>query len=161
MSHRITADAVIHFARISLRSGLGAIPSSVATTHEDEAHAQKNRACNDGQSGIHASVSDHRLVLRLGGCSRGRLGGQLSHPPLFVAMTAFDTDETILKCLSLGAAGYIAKGQDPESIIRSLSEKSPSGTILSPESTTRLIKRSILRPKAAIPHSRCPQSREQ
>lgn len=42
-------------------------------------------------------------------------------------MTAFDTDETILKCLSLGAAGYIAKGQDPESIIRSLSEKIPFG----------------------------------
>ena len=76
---------------------------------------------------------------------------QLSHPPLFVAMTAFDNDETMLKCLSLGAAGYIVKGQDPESIIRSLAERSPTGTILSPESTTRLIKRSVLRPQSHIP----------
>ena len=44
----------------------------------------------------------------------------LNRPPLFVAMTAFDTDDTMLKCLSLGAVGYIIKGRAPESIIHSL-----------------------------------------
>ena len=62
-----------------------------------------------------------------------------THPPLFVAMTAFDTDETMLKCLSLGAVGYIIKGQVPESIIHSLRDAAHGGTALSPGCLSRLV----------------------
>lgn len=63
----------------------------------------------------------------------------LEHPPLFVAMTAFDTDDTMLKCLSLGAVGYIIKGQAPESIIHSLRDATHGGTVLSPDCLSRLL----------------------
>ncbi|AEG80628.1 response regulator transcription factor [Corynebacterium ulcerans] len=63
----------------------------------------------------------------------------LKHPPLFVGMTAFDTDDTMLKCLSLGAVGYIIKGQAPKSIIHSLRDATHGGTALSPDCLSRLI----------------------
>ena len=62
-----------------------------------------------------------------------------TQPPLFVAMTAFDTDETMLKCLSFGAVGYIIKGQAPESIIHSLRDATHGGTVLSPGCLSRLV----------------------
>ncbi len=63
----------------------------------------------------------------------------LKHPPLFIAMTAFDTDETMLECLSSGAVGYIVKGQAPELIIHSLRDATYGGTALSPACLSRLI----------------------
>lgn len=63
----------------------------------------------------------------------------LNRPPLFVAMTAFDTDDTMLKCLSLGAVGYIIKGQAPESIIHSLRDATHGGTVLSADCLSRLL----------------------
>ncbi|WIM68705.1 response regulator transcription factor [Corynebacterium breve] len=62
------------------------------------------------------------------------------HPPLFVSMTAFDTDETMLRCLSLGAVGYIIKGQEPETIIHSIRVATHGGTSLSPDCLSRLVK---------------------
>ncbi|OFT91600.1 response regulator [Corynebacterium sp. HMSC28B08] len=62
-----------------------------------------------------------------------------NRPPLFVAMTAFDTDDTMLKCLGLGAVGYIIKGQAPESIIHSLRDATHGGTVLSPGCLNRLL----------------------
>ncbi|WP_448857793.1 response regulator [Corynebacterium propinquum] len=64
---------------------------------------------------------------------------QLPQPPLFVAMTSFDTDEIMLKCLSLGAVGYITKGQELESIIHSLRDVAHGGAVLSPDCLNRLI----------------------
>lgn len=66
----------------------------------------------------------------------------LSDPPLFVAMTAFDTDETMLECLSLGAVGYVIKGQEPESIIASLRAALNGGIAISQDSLGRIVKRS-------------------
>lgn len=64
---------------------------------------------------------------------------QLPQPPMFVAMTSFDTDEIMLKCLSLGAVGYITKGQEAESIIHSLRDVAHGGAVLSPDCLNRLI----------------------
>ncbi|QFQ03416.1 Response regulator protein VraR [Corynebacterium urogenitale] len=68
----------------------------------------------------------------------------LEHPPLFVAMTAFDTDETMLKCLSLGAVGYIIKGQSPQEIITSIRTTLKGETSLSPGCVSRVIARTVL-----------------
>lgn len=64
---------------------------------------------------------------------------QFQHLPLFVAMTAFDTDEIMLKCLSLGAVGYVIKSQAPETIIHSLRNVIQGGTVLSPDCLSRLV----------------------
>ena len=83
---------------------------------------------------------------------------QFPQPPLFVAMTAFAADETMLKCLSLGAVGYLIKSQTPESIIHSLHEALHGGTALSsllrqkPRRTCRQMPRSQKCIRALIVH---------
>lgn len=79
---------------------------------------------------------------------------QLQRPPLFVAMTAFDTDETMLECLNLGAVGYITKSQEQGKIISFLREAANGGVILSPACTKRFISLTIgnsKEPKRVLP----------
>lgn len=64
--------------------------------------------------------------------------------PLFVAMTAFDTDETMLRCLSLGASGYILKSASPDQIIGAVRTAMTEGTALSPSCVSRLIAQCVV-----------------
>lgn len=64
---------------------------------------------------------------------------KLKCPPRFVGMTAFDTDDTMLKVLKRGGCGYIIKWQQAETIMHTLREVMQGGTILSPMCITRLI----------------------
>lgn len=45
---------------------------------------------------------------------------QLPQPPLFIAMTAFDTDRNLIAALTEGAAGYVVKSQKPHEIIEAI-----------------------------------------
>lgn len=65
---------------------------------------------------------------------------KVAEPPKFVAITSFDTDETMIKILSLGGNGYILKTARPESIISTIEDVMQGGTVISPVSATRLIK---------------------
>nr|WP_240393957.1 response regulator transcription factor [Corynebacterium lactis] len=65
---------------------------------------------------------------------------KVAQPPKFVAITSFDTDETMIKILSLGGNGYILKTARPESIISTIEDVVQGGTVISPVSATRLIK---------------------
>lgn len=70
---------------------------------------------------------------------------QFNTPPSFIAMTAFDADETMIKCLSFGASGYILKSESPDQIVAAVRTAMAEGTALSPECTSRLIARCVLR----------------
>jgi DNA-binding NarL/FixJ family response regulator len=63
----------------------------------------------------------------------------LDNPPVFIAMTALDEDETMLSILSLGGAGYILKSSRPEFIIDTVHQALAGGTVVSPQPATRLI----------------------
>ncbi|WP_297007029.1 response regulator transcription factor [uncultured Corynebacterium sp.] len=63
----------------------------------------------------------------------------LENPPVFIAMTALDEDETMLSVLSLGGAGYILKSSRPEFIIDTVHQALAGGTVVSPQPATRLI----------------------
>jgi DNA-binding NarL/FixJ family response regulator len=65
---------------------------------------------------------------------------KVNNPPKFIAITSFDTDETMLKILSLGGNGYILKTARPESVIGTIEDVMEGGTVISPISATRLIK---------------------
>lgn len=65
---------------------------------------------------------------------------KVENPPKFIAITSFDTDETMLKILSLGGNGYILKTARPESVIGTVEDVFQGGTVISPISATRLIK---------------------
>lgn len=64
---------------------------------------------------------------------------QIQNPPVFVAMTGFDTDETMLQTLTSGAAGYIIKSSKPREIIESVRDAMSGGTSVSPQCLSRLV----------------------
>ncbi|MGP5724137.1 response regulator, partial [Corynebacterium casei] len=62
------------------------------------------------------------------------------NPPLFIAMTALDTDDTMLKVLADGGAGYIVKSARPCTIITALRDAVEGGITVSPRALKRLAK---------------------
>lgn len=58
--------------------------------------------------------------------------------PIFVAITALDSDRTMLKVLAMGGAGYIVKSATPQSIINAIRDAVAGGTTVSPKAMRRL-----------------------
>ena len=54
------------------------------------------------------------------------------NPPVFVAMTSMDTDETMLEILTSGGAGYIIKSARPVQFIQAIRDAMNGGTAVSP-----------------------------
>ncbi|MDK8822922.1 response regulator transcription factor [Corynebacterium coyleae] len=63
-------------------------------------------------------------------------------PSVFVVMTAYDTDDTMITSLARGASGYVIKGQPPQVIIQALRDALNGGTSLSPQCVKRLVAQS-------------------
>lgn len=61
------------------------------------------------------------------------------NPPAFVAITALDNDETMLKVLAGGGAGYIVKSSRPQTIITAVRDAVTGGTTVSPQALSRLV----------------------
>lgn len=64
---------------------------------------------------------------------------RLPQPPLFIAMTAFDTDRNLIAALSEGAAGYVVKGQRPPEIIEAIRAAAHGNLSISGQSGRRLL----------------------
>lgn len=105
--------------------------AGTATTGRQALQWLESNTCDLILSDIHVPDTDGIELLRS--------IRQREQPPLFVAMTAFDTDEMMLTCLSLGAVGYIIKGHNPESIIHSLRNAQHGGIALSSDCLSRLV----------------------
>lgn len=63
----------------------------------------------------------------------------LPSPPVFVAITALDNDETLMKVLGNGGSGYILKSQTPDSVIQSVRDAVAGGLVVSPNAMQHLI----------------------
>lgn len=74
---------------------------------------------------------------------------QLPQPPLFIAMTAFDTDRNLIAALAEGAAGYVAKSQRPHEIIEAIRAAAHGNLSISAQSGRRLL--AALRRPGATP----------
>lgn len=64
---------------------------------------------------------------------------QLPKRPIFVAVTAFDSDRTMLQILRLGGAGYVLKSERPRVIIDAIRDAVAGGMVVSPQAMTRLV----------------------
>lgn len=62
-----------------------------------------------------------------------------AHPPAFVAITALDSDETMLQVLAGGGAGYIVKSARPQAIVTAVHDAVAGGTTVSPHALKRLV----------------------
>lgn len=79
----------------------------------------------------------------------------LDNPPVFIAMTALDEDETMLSILSLGGEGYILKSSRPEFIIDTVHQALAGGTVVSPQPATRLVQH-LPSPDSPVPEDAAP-----
>lgn len=64
---------------------------------------------------------------------------QEQQPPVFVAITALDSDSTMLEVLASGGAGYIIKSSKPQAIISAVRDAMSGGTTVSPQALKRLV----------------------
>lgn len=60
-------------------------------------------------------------------------------PPAFVAITALDTDKTMIEVLTNGGAGYVVKSSKPATMYAAVREAVNGGTAVSPHALTRLV----------------------
>ncbi|WP_420098204.1 response regulator transcription factor [Corynebacterium sp.] len=65
---------------------------------------------------------------------------ELPSPPVFVAMTALDEEETMLSVLAGGGRGYILKSSRPEFIIDTVLATANGGTVVSPQPASNLVR---------------------
>lgn len=68
-----------------------------------------------------------------------RWAKQLPQPPLFIAMTAFDTDRNLIAALTEGAAGYVVKSQPPHEIVEAIRAATHGNLSISGQSGRRLL----------------------
>lgn len=78
-----------------------------------------------------------------------RWAKQLRQPPLFIAMTAFDTDRNLIAALTEGAAGYVVKSQPPHEIVEAIRATAHGNLSISGQSGRRLLE--TLRSREAPP----------
>ncbi|AKK07117.1 two component transcriptional regulator, LuxR family [Corynebacterium mustelae] len=61
------------------------------------------------------------------------------NPPIFIAITALDRDDVMLKILQSGGSGYVLKSQRPQEIIKAVFDAVEGGTIVAPHALNRLV----------------------
>ncbi|MBE2998419.1 response regulator transcription factor [Nocardiopsis sp. HNM0947] len=61
------------------------------------------------------------------------------HPPRVVVLTTFDLDEYVHSALRAGAAGYLLKDAEPDTLASAVRTVAEGGAMLAPTVTTRLI----------------------
>ncbi|WJY67967.1 response regulator [Corynebacterium auris] len=59
--------------------------------------------------------------------------------PVFLAVTAFDSDRTMVRILRQGGAGYVLKSERPQVLIDAIRAALDGGMVVSPQAMTRLI----------------------
>lgn len=63
------------------------------------------------------------------------------NPPVFIAITAFDTDHHLITCLAEGAAGYVIKSQRPAEIIEAIRAAANGNVTIARQSSERMLQR--------------------
>lgn len=76
----------------------------------------------------------------IGGIELLRWLKTLEKPPVFVAITAFDTDRNLITCLTEGAAGYVIKSQRPEEIMRAVRAAAHGNVAIAMQSSERMLR---------------------
>ena len=92
-----------------------------------------------------------------GGATIRALRAALPTTPV-VVLTAFDTDDRIIRALEAGAQGYLLKGAPRAEIFRAIRVASAGGSLLEPVVASRLIRR--VSGEAPAPDALTPRERE-
>ena len=105
----------------------------VRATAENGKDALEQLKAND----IDAVIADVHMP-EMDGTVLLREINKLEDPPVFIAMTAMDNDDTLKEVMSHKAAAYILKSSKPAYIQDTVREAVRGGTVVAPQSLTRL-----------------------
>lgn len=105
----------------------------VRATAENGKDALEQLKAND----IDAVIADIHMP-EMDGTVLLREINKLEDPPVFIAMTAMDDDDTLKEVISHKAAAYILKSSKPAYIQDTVREAVRGGTVVAPQSLTRL-----------------------
>lgn len=105
----------------------------VSATAENGKDALEQLKTND----IDAVIADIHMP-EMDGTVLLREINKLEDPPVFIAMTAMDNDDTLKEVMSHKAAAYILKSSKPAYIQDTVREAVRGGTVVAPQSLTRL-----------------------
>lgn len=105
----------------------------VRATAENGKDALEQLKAND----IDAVIADIHMP-EMDGTVLLREINKLEDPPVFIAMTAMDNDDTLKEVMSHKAAAYILKSSKPAYIQDTVREAVRGGTVVAPQSLTRL-----------------------
>lgn len=100
----------------------------------------------DGAAAVQA-VHQHRpdvllLDVQMPGVDGLAALRQLAGVPVAVAiLTTFDLDDYVSRALELGAAGFLLKDADPDTLVRAVTDLAAGGAVLDPRITARLLPR--------------------
>ena len=89
------------------------------------------------QHDVDAVIADIHMP-EMDGTALLRKLNELPNPPVFIAMTAMDNDDTLREVLSNKAAAYILKSSKPAYILDTVREAVRGGTVVAPQPLTRL-----------------------
>ena len=64
----------------------------------------------------------------------------LDQPPVFIAITAFDTDHHLITCLAEGAAGYVIKSQRPSEVVEAIRAAANGNVTIAKQSSKRMLR---------------------
>lgn len=100
-----------------------------------------------GEEGLAAASALHPDVvlcdLRLGdgidGVATTAALRALTRPPAVVILTTFDHDAQIVRALEAGAAGYLLKDVDTDTIVRAIHDAAAGGLVFTPGGDERLL----------------------
>lgn len=67
----------------------------------------------------------------------------LPEPPEVVILTTFDRDDYLFSALQAGAAGFLLKNTEPETLLESIRTVAAGGALLAPEVTRRVIAEAV------------------
>lgn len=71
---------------------------------------------------------------------------RLPNPPEVIALTTWDVDDAVVRCMEAGASGFLLKTAAPAEILRAVQAVADGDAVLSPRSTRHLLDRLVSEP---------------
>ena len=122
-----------------VRAGLSAVVESRGFTVVGEAATGEEAVELATDLAPDVVLCDLRLGEGMDGVATTAQLRRLARPPAVIILTTFDHDAQIVRAIEAGAAGYLLKDVDTETIARAIVDAASGAMVLAPAMTARIV----------------------
>ncbi|MGA4508162.1 response regulator [Propionibacteriaceae bacterium G1746] len=124
-----------------LATAPGVVVVGAAATVDEALHAAHDLTPDVVLTDLRLGVGEQDTVTRDGVwlCEQLRPGGTDGDGPAVVILTTYDHDRDIVRAVEAGAAGYLLKDADPETIIRAVTDAAAGLDVLPDDLAQRVV----------------------